>query len=319
MTRRANSLMTLAVIAAVAAGGSYRVAAQQAAVPAADPVVMRSLLQAEPGTYTVAGGKLAPADPKAEIPAFVQADALRPSDGPGVRVPLAIGVGASAPWVMQVQVTAPGWEPAASQPIALTFAGTGGVARDSGELMLAPGEYDLTVAVAARNDGRQWLGTTRRQHLTVPNLSGGLAASPVVLGEKAAASNPADSGRPFVYGPTAITPAPLNRFRQSDRIHVGLRINGWKADALAKPDVTVEYVFEQQFKEALRFFNKTKPQALNASTLAKTFDGRDGELATGMTIPLAAFPPGEFQLVVRVKDKRTQATTTQKTTFVIQS
>jgi hypothetical protein len=316
--RRTKVLTIVAVFALAAAVDPQPLSAQQQAALSPDPAVMRLLLEALPGTYTVAGGRLAPADPSAAIPVFVQADALRPAEGAGVRVPLAVGVGASAPWVMQVQVSAPGADVSGAPSSSLRFAGQAGVVRDSGETTLAPGEYDMVVAIAQRKDGRQWIGTTWRQPLSVPNLSGGLAASPVVLGEKATVSNPADSGRPFVFGPTAITPAPLNRFRQADRIHVGLRINGWKADAQSKPDVTVEYVFEQQVKDRLRFFNKTKPQDLNASTLGPTFDGQAGVLATGMTIPLAAFPPGEFQLVVRIKDRRTQATTVQKTTFVVQ-
>ena len=200
------------------------------------------------------------------------------------------------------------------------MSGQPGRVREMRELTLQPGTYAVAAALAWRGQGSTWHGTVSREEWSIPSLSSQtLEASPVVIGESATtASSRGAVAKPFVFGATTLTPAVVNRFRPSDKIHLALRVSGWKADAEAKPDVTVEYVFQQQFKDHYRFFNKTRPQELNAKTLSRSFDGRDGMLETGMTVPLSAFPPGSFQLVVRIKDKRTLMTTTQKTTFVVE-
>ena len=92
---------------------------------------------------------------------------------------------------------------------------------------------------------------------------------------------------------------------------------GWKGDTDIKPDLTVDYVFYEQRSTGLRFFNKLETQSLNAKTLGETFNGSFGAVAAGMTVPLAAFPPGEFEVTVRILDKRTQASATQKVRFFV--
>lgn len=42
-----------------------------------------------------------------------------------------------------------------------------------------------------------------------------------------------------------------------------------------------------------------------------------GAVAVGMSVPLGAFPQVVFDVTVRIKDKRTQATTTQTASFAV--
>jgi hypothetical protein len=310
-----------ALVAVAAVSARVPLAAeQQSPPPSADSTVIQALLRAPAGSYLVTGNKLSKAPEDSGSPVFVQADAYRRSAN-GVQVPVVVGVESKEPWVLKLEIlsTASAAPGQANRPTEVTLTGQPGRAREIRELTLQPGIYAVAVALARRGGGESWVGSVAREEWTIPSLAAGvLEASPVVLGESVTTVRETGA-KPFVFGTTNLTPTAVNRFRAADKIHVALRVSGWKADADAKPDVTVEYVFQQQFKDRYRFFNKTKPQELNAKTLKPTFDGRDGMLDTGMTIPLAAFPPGEFQLVVRVRDKRTQATTTQKTTFVIQS
>lgn len=208
---------------------------------------------------------------------------------------------------------------APSKPEAeFTIAGGPGQSREVREATLPPGEYEMVAVMARRRGGSSWVATVDRRPLVVPHLTAAvLEASPVVLGEAAEAAPEPGVPRPFVFGRTNLKPAASARFNQGGQLHMALRVYGWKGDEDARPDLTVEYVFQQVFRGGSRFFNKTKPQALNAKTLGKAFDGRDAEVTAGISLSLAAFPPGEFQVTVRVRDSRTQATTVQRATFVV--
>ena len=296
-----------------------RQASPQQAEPRVDPSTMAALLRAAPGTWVVSDGRLTPAVDEAAVPVFVQADAYRRAPGE-VRVPVVVGAELGEPWIMLWRVSigdslnADGTGTASE----LTFTGEGGRVRQTHEFVLPPGAYQVSVAIARARQGRAFTGTVVRQPLVVPDLSSNvLAASPVVLGEAVVVNPTQKGGAAFSFGATSLTPAALNRFRQNEALNLALRIYGWKRDEAAKPDVTVDYVFQQRIGARLRFFNKTKPQELNAKTLSDAFDGSAGVLNAGITLPLSAFPPGDFQVAVRIRDKRTQAATVQTARFVV--
>jgi hypothetical protein len=287
--------------------------------PSADAATIAALAQAPSGTWAVTGGRRTPVEHDAAT-VFAQADAYRRTDG-GVLVPIAVGASVSEPCEILVRIGRAGAAPDSSRAAAeFSMAGGPGQVRETREVTLQPGTYEMSALLVRRGQGRAWVGTVARRPLVVPNLSATVfEASPVVIGEDVAVEREVATPRPFVFGATSLKPAATNRFHQADKLHLALRVYGWKGDTDAKPDLSVEYVFRQSFKNGLRFFNKTKPQALNAATLSKSFDGRGGALAAGISIPLEAFPPGEFQVVVRVKDKRTQATTEQTASFFVAS
>jgi hypothetical protein len=76
-------------------------------------------------------------------------------------------------------------------------------------------------------------------------------------------------------------------------------------DANRKPDVVVEYLFYQRFADKPeKFFNKTSPQAFNASTLPPQFDiGAGHNILANQFVPLASFPEGEYRLEIKITDK----------------
>ncbi len=86
-----------------------------------------------------------------------------------------------------------------------------------------------------------------------------------------------------------------------------------------KPDVTVEYNFYQKPSGAAeKFFNKTSPQALNATTLPPQFDMSLGhQLQTGQAVPLATFPAGDYRLEIKVTDKLSTKSLTRDINFTV--
>ena len=305
--RRAGAVVALLWLLAVP-----HASAQAAAPRQPDAAVMTALLAAQPGTYRVQGRSLTSASENA-MPLFVQVDTYRNRDGATV-VPLAIAGGSHEPWAMQYQV-----QPVAGGAVLDQGRASGAAGRISEvrTLNVRPGTYRATVVVARPADGGAWVGTVAKPTLVVPDLAGGLVTSPIVLGDQSGRATGDPATQPFVFGASTITPAILNIFRQNDRLHLGFRVYGWRADDQAKPDLSVEYVFQQQVGPALRFFNKMKPQELNGKSMVPTFDGRRGVVAAGTVVPLGAFPPGDFQLEVRVTDKRTKQTTRSTARFTV--
>ena len=180
MARVRRMVLTWSVLPLLAAAMAPAILMGQAAAPGVDAATMTALLNAQPGVYTATGGAVKPADPKAGVPLFVQADAYRRTDG-SVQVPVAVGATVSEPWVIHLHVTNAGDGKNAVPDVTLT--GDPGAVRQFRELELKPGRYNID-AVLARRTGATWAGTVVKQPLTVPDLSGGqLVLSPVVLGD----------------------------------------------------------------------------------------------------------------------------------------
>jgi hypothetical protein len=268
-----------------------------------------------PGTYVVNGTTLVPVPGESRIPVLLQADVLK---GPESPARVGIVVGAEGRQAMQVRVLVSTFADPGTAARLVSDAGGAGAAgplRLVREVSLEPGEYDLQAVVG---DARQGAGlvAVARSRLTVPDIRGGsLVVTPIVAGEAAAAGS--SSSVPFVFGQTTLTPAVSSRVPQSGAISVAFRIYNWSAAAEERPDLTVEYLFYEQGAKGLHFFNKVKPQELNAGTLGPSFDAGAGSVAAGMKVPLEAFTFGDFQLLVRVSDNRSHQTAEQTLRFTV--
>ncbi len=305
-----NAVAVAALVLPVSATGLQRGAG-------VDARVMESLLKAAAGTYIVNDGKLEAAAATASVQVLVQMD-VSPSSSGAMRVPIAVGASVSEAWTLQMRIEKVGAPAQAIGPEDTGTAGGPGLVRAVREYRLEPGRYEAIVGLARRGSDGRWIGTVVRQPLTVHSMPATeLIAGPIVLGEKSEPATAAQAGQPFVFGETRLTPATASRFRQSEDLHVACRIAGWKADTEGRPDLSVEYVFRQITSRQARFFNKTKPQLLNPQTLPKSFSGAAGTVSAGMRIPLAAFPPGGFDLDMRVLDKRTQLSVTGSVRFTV--
>jgi hypothetical protein len=232
---------------------------------------------------------------------------------------VALGSEVTQPAVTRARIVAVP-RPGVARRVLSEISGTSaaGFVRSVGDATLAPGEYELQAVVAQSASAGPVLASFTRSRLLVPDLwQGSLAASPLVFGDAVTAAAASTAGSAFAFGPTALLPATSNRFAQGRPLHVAFRIFNWTAPPEEKPDLQVEYVFYEQMPQRGTFFNKVKPQLLNAQTLGDRFDPASGAVNAGMMIPLAAFPLGEFKLVVRVTDNRSKQMAAQEARFFV--
>jgi hypothetical protein len=197
-------------------------------------------------------------------------------------------------------------------------------------LSVAPGDYDVYIAIRERIPGSDKKGAATpktsvlKQPVSVPNYwSAELATSSVILADKVeplTAPIPENqiAENPYTFGATRIVPAADDKkFSKKDELSIIFLIYN-TTDANKKPDVTVEYSFNQKVDGAEKFFNKTNPQAFNAETLPPQFDTAAGhQLVAGQSVPLASFPEGEFRLEIKVTDKISGKTVVQNVPFVV--
>jgi hypothetical protein len=307
------SLLGTVVLAAPTAGQGRMPAA--AAGRPFEALVPR-LAATAPGTYLVDGAKLAPVPDASRIPVLLQADVLR---GPERAARVGIVVGADATQAVDVRLrvstSAVGRE--GGRVVAeADGSGAAGPMRLVREFSLAPGDYDLEAIVGHPAPGVGLIAAVAKARLTVPDLRGGsLAVTPVVAGEATASAQKADL--PFVFGKTALTPAVSPRVSQDGSISVAFRVYNWTTKDVEKPDLRVDYLFYEVGKKGPHFFNKVKPQLLTADTLGTAFDPSAGSVAAGMMIPMEPFTFGDFQLVVKVTDNRSQQSSEQQVRFTV--
>lgn len=192
------------------------------------------------------------------------------------------------------------------------------------------GDYDMYIAVAELKNGgkdkNQPFARTAvtKQSVTVPNYWGNdLTSTPIMLAAKVeplSAPITADQQveRPFVLGNMEITPAASNAFTKKDELSIIFLIYNVGVNDQGKPDLEVQYNFNQKTGDTEKFFNRTQPQLFNASTLPPQFDVRVGhQVVAGQTIPLASFPEGEYHLQIKVNDKIANKTLDRDIRFTV--
>jgi hypothetical protein len=186
------------------------------------------------------------------------------------------------------------------------------------------GEYEVFVAVKERGQAAKEprrVGVVK-QPLTVPDFwSGTLQTSSVIVADRVEAAQAVPVDRqmehPYTLGEMRIVPAADEQFSKSDAINVIFHVYNPALDANQKPDVTLEYNFYQLAPEK-KFFNKTEPQVLNASTLPPHFDPAAGhQLPGGMEVPLETFPEGPYLLEIVVTDNITKQALTREVHFTV--
>lgn len=314
-------LARAAWISLVALGQAAPSGGQTRAAGTLDPAVLETLLgraaTTAPGTYVVSAGSLAPA--AETVPLVLQADAFRAA-GQAIHVTLALGGEVPRGTAVRLRVLSP--EGTAAGPPRVVADATAsaqeGRMRLVREFTLGAGDYDVQAAVGHPGTGSGPIAALVKYRLTVPDVwRGPLVVTPIVLGEAVSAAPRTPENRAFVFGPTALTPATSNGFAQGGDLHLAFRVFNWKSESGQKPDLTAEYVFYQQGDKRLTFFNKIKPQRLGADTLGEAFDPAAGVVTAGMSVPLQAFPLGEFQLKVRVTDNPTGQSAEQHVRFVV--
>jgi hypothetical protein len=161
-----------------------------------------------------------------------------------------------------------------------------------------------------------------RHEITVPDFGvADLTTSSVILARSVeqVAAPPADQeSNPYVFGPMRIVPSPDGRFAKSAELSVIFWIYGAQAAATGKPDVTIEYNFHQKLAEGEKYFNKTAPQQLDATTLPQEFNVAAGhQLPGSLVVPLSSFPSADYRLEIKITDKTSGKSVTQNVNFSV--
>jgi len=194
-------------------------------------------------------------------------------------------------------------------------------------IAVPPGEYEMFVAVKERAKDEKSktppkIGVLQKS-LTVPDFnSGQLITSDVIVAskiEQLAQPLPANkvAENPYVFGPLRVNPTTDGKFAKAGELNVVFWIyNAGLSSLTSKPDVQVEYNFNQKTADGEKFFNKTQPSQLNATTLPAEFDFAKGhQLTEVQSIPLSSFPAGDYRLEIKVTDKTSSKTVTQNVNF----
>jgi hypothetical protein len=191
------------------------------------------------------------------------------------------------------------------------------------------GEYDLYVAIADnKTPGKDQMtvgrGSVLKQQVTVPDYwSTDLTSSPVILADTvnpltAPLTQEQQVERPYVLGNMEVTPASDNSFTKKENLQMLFLVYNAQVNESGKPDLAIEYRFNQKTGETEKFFNRTEPQLFNAATLPPQFDVRAGhQVVAGQEIPLASFPEGEYRLEIKVNDKVSGKTLTRDVRFTV--
>jgi hypothetical protein len=192
------------------------------------------------------------------------------------------------------------------------------------------GDYDVYVALAEQtgqpSKDKAAIGRTAvlKHTLTVPNYWGPeLTTTPIMIAEKveqltAPLSQDQQMERPYVLGNMEIVPAPDRMLSKKEELSLLFLIYNVQVNEAGKPDVDVDYRFNQKTGDTEKFFNRTQPQQFNATTLPAQFDVRAGhQVVGGQTIPLASFPEGEYRLEIKINDKLANKSITRDVTFTV--
>jgi hypothetical protein len=187
---------------------------------------------------------------------------------------------------------------------------------------LAPGTYDVFVAVKEKGAASAKVGLVRHE-LTVPSFaSSELSTSSIILARSleqlpSALSADKQQDNPYVFGPLKVTPSTDSAFAKTGDLQVLFWIYGASQTA-GKPDVQVDYSFHQRLPDGEKYFNRTNPQELNAKTLPAEFNLTLGhQLLSSLSVSLASFPPGDYRLEIKVTDKPSGKSLTNSVNFAV--
>ena len=208
---------------------------------------------------------------------------------------------------------------------------------ESGKMMraflLQPGEYDTYITLKEKSTAEIKDITKAappkmaylKRELTVPDYSSAeLKMSTAILASTleplTAPLTPAqiDENPYGVFGAMKIVPSADGKFSKAGEFSVVFFVYGAGDAGGGKPNVALDYSFYTKQGEGEKYFNKTAPQEMNATTLAPDFNVAAGHQVPGMlSIPLASFPLGDYRLEIKVTDKVSNKTVTQSINFSV--
>lgn len=123
--------------------------------------------------------------------------------------------------------------------------------------------------------------------------------------------------RPFVFGLQELLPAPDMEFKKAEELSIFFQVYNAGLDPAGKPNLTMEYEFHKTEGGAEKFFNKTSPQAVNASNLPPQFEPAKFPVPGGISVPLTSFTDGQYRLAIKITDKAANKTLSRDVKFTV--
>jgi len=247
-------------------------------------------------------------------------------------IPFTLKVDTKSEVSLYVRAIAKGAAPAKDKKVEypwddIQFLAPGPDGRFSRALSVAPGEYDLFVAVKEKSTGKKGevtKTTVLKRDLSVPDFTKPeLKISSVILAQNVEAAQPLDMegqrANPYTFAGMKVTPSLDAKFKKSGELSLVFWIYGVAPTSMQKPDVQVDYSFNKKDGEGWKYFNKTAPQMLNEKSFPPEFSLAVGHLVTGsLSIPLSSFEPTEYKLDIKITDKTAaNKSITEHVTFTV--
>ncbi|MGQ0733553.1 MAG: hypothetical protein ACT4QD_07865 [Acidobacteriota bacterium] len=196
--------------------------------------------------------------------------------------------------------------------------------------MAVPGKYDVYIALKERLPEKAPRGAVAKAGLlkaqvVVPDFwNGEMSTSSVIVTSKVnmltAAPSPEEMReRPFIFGAQELIPALDPVFAKSEQLATFFQVYNATLDAAGKPNLVMEYNFHRKEAGAEKFFNKTNPQMIDATSLPPTFDPAKFPVPGGIEVPLTSFPEGDYRLEIKVTDKNSGKTLTRDVNFTVKA
>ena len=260
---------------------------------------------------------------------------IRSSTNVFVPYVLEIGPGkpASFPVALYVRAQKKGATSTASEPVftdiyfanANSFTSTG---QDSVQLSraleLPPGDFEVTFAISeapSKNARTPPKRVVHTQALTVPDLSGSLTTSSIVLARSIEAAPQQLTARqqmeqPFTIGGQKITPALTPAFTKSAELLFMFLVYNEGATPAGKPDLEVGYTLTRGAEA--KPFAKLPNTLFNATTLPAEFNSSAGhQVMVVQGVPLASLAPGDYKLAIAITDKTNNGAITRTVPFTV--
>jgi len=189
---------------------------------------------------------------------------------------------------------------------------------------LPPGEFDVHIAMSeapARNARTPPKRVVHTQSLTVPDLSGSLTTSSIILAKNLEDAPQQMTPRqqmeqPFTIGGQRITPDFTATFSKAAELLFLFLVYNEGTTAAGKPDLEVAYTLHRG--EEAKPFAKMATTSFNATTLPAEFNLASGhQVLAAQGLPLATFAPGEYKLSIAITDKTNNQTITRTVPFSV--
>jgi len=189
-------------------------------------------------------------------------------------------------------------------------------------MWLAPGEYNVFVAMQEKADKDLPKTAVIKQPLTVPDLSKGLAMSSLILAQEVEPAPVTTKQRnqldaPYDIAGTRITPVVGTRFRKTDELTVVYYIYHPALGSDGKPELQADYAFYSVNAGVEQPFRKNAPQIFNGQTMPADFNPAVHQILGGQAVSLAPFSNGDYRLEVTIADKVANTKTSGSTTFSV--